>query len=64
MEPSTASGELFRGTHGLPLVPMCPCNIKPGTTRAKCKFAKPPGVPYKYPIIGVVMDDELMAIYS
>ena len=49
--------------HGMTTMPSHFCNIKHGLPRYECNFAMPPGVPYKYPVGGSVVDDELVAIY-
>ena len=46
------------------VAPPPPSKVMPCSARARCNFARPPGVPYKYPVGGIVIDDELMAIDS
>jgi hypothetical protein len=52
-------GEWVRGSHAMSVVAYVLCSVKPSLARAKCNFAMPLGMLYKYPMDGIVIEDEL-----
>jgi hypothetical protein len=52
-------GEWVRGSHAMSVVAYELCSVKPSLARAKCNFAMPLGMLYKYPMDGIVIEDEL-----